>query len=83
MARAKANPASRRAQQESQIRRLVIVDALKAAPKDTTIVFHCHSGARSLDAAAYFIGHGFTDVKSMTGGINAWSEQVDPSVPKY
>ncbi len=60
-----------------------LFDALKALPKETSIVFHCHSGARSLDAAAYFIGHGFTDVKSMTGGILAWSDQVDPSVPKY
>lgn len=60
-----------------------LFDQLRQAPKDTAIVFHCHSGNRSLDAAAYFIGHGFTEVKSMTGGILAWSDQVDPSVPKY
>lgn len=60
-----------------------LFDELKRAPKDTAIVFHCHSGHRSLDAAAYFIGHGFTNVKSMTGGILAWSDQVDSSVPKY
>ena len=52
-------------------------------PKDRKIVFSCHSGVRSLDVASYFIGHGFTEVYSMRGGISAWSEQVDPSVPRY
>jgi rhodanese-related sulfurtransferase len=52
-------------------------------PKDRRIVFMCRSGMRSLDVAAYFIGHGFTDVHSMTGGILAWSDQVDPAVPRY
>jgi rhodanese-related sulfurtransferase len=60
-----------------------LFDALKAAPKDTFMVFHCHTGIRSLDAAAYFVGHGFTNVKSLTGGIDAWSEQVDAAVPRY
>lgn len=52
-------------------------------PKDTPIVFHCHLGSRSLDAAAYFAGHGFTNVRSMTGGIDAWSIEVDESIPRY
>jgi rhodanese-related sulfurtransferase len=52
-------------------------------PKDTPMVFHCHHGQRSMDAASYFAGHGFTNAKSMTGGIDAWSETVDPSVPRY
>jgi rhodanese-related sulfurtransferase len=60
-----------------------LFDELRAAAKDTPIVFHCHTGSRSVDAAAYFIGHGFSNVKSMAGGIHAWSEQVDPGVPKY
>jgi rhodanese-related sulfurtransferase len=51
--------------------------------KDTAIVFFCHTGVRSLDAASYFAGHGFTNVKSMTGGIDAWSQVVDASVPRY
>lgn len=54
-----------------------------ALPKDRKIVFSCHSGVRSLDVASYFIGHGFTEVYSMRGGIAAWSDQVDPNVPKY
>lgn len=52
-------------------------------PKDTAIVFFCHHGQRSLDAASYFSGHRFTNVKSMAGGIDAWSLSVDPSVPRY
>jgi rhodanese-related sulfurtransferase len=52
-------------------------------PKDTPIVFYCHRGQRSLDAAAYFAGHGFANVRSVTGGIEAWSLEVDASVPRY
>jgi rhodanese-related sulfurtransferase len=52
-------------------------------PKDTAIVTVCHHGIRSLDAAAYIKGHGFRNVKSMKGGIDAWSVQIDASVPRY
>ncbi len=52
-------------------------------PKDTPVVFICHTGQRSMDAASYFSGHGYSNVKSMTGGIDAWSATVDPSVPRY
>ena len=47
------------------------------------IVLIDHQGARSLDAAAYFAGHGFTNVKALLGGIDAWSRQVDSSLPRY
>lgn len=52
-------------------------------PKDTKIVFSCKSGMRSMDVASYFIGHGFTNVFSMRGGINGWRQQIDPSIPAY
>jgi len=42
-----------------------------------------HQGARSMDAAAYFAGHGFTNVRALRGGIDAWSSEVDPSLPRY
>jgi rhodanese-related sulfurtransferase len=42
-----------------------------------------HQGKRALDAAAYFAGHGFSNVRGLAGGIDAWSEQVDPSLPRY
>ncbi len=51
--------------------------------KDTPIVTYCHLGLRSLDAASYLIGHGFTNVRSLTGGIDAWAEQIEPSMAKY
>ena len=52
-------------------------------PKDTPIVLHCHHGVRSLDAASHLIGHGFTNVRSLRGGIDAWAEQIEPSMPRY
>jgi len=52
-------------------------------PKDTLIIFYCHFGQRSLDAASYFAGHSFSNARSMTGGIDAWSLTVDSSVPRY
>ena len=42
-----------------------------------------HLGTRSLDAAAYFTGHGFENAKSLRGGIDAWSRDVDPALPRY
>jgi rhodanese-related sulfurtransferase len=56
---------------------------LANAPKESFLVFADHKGPRSLDAAAYFAGHGFTNIKCMRGGIDAWSLQVDPSLPRY
>lgn len=58
-------------------------DAYMQLPKETKMVFFCHNGDRSLDVASYFIGHGFKEAYSMRGGINAWSDEVDSSVPKY
>ena len=52
-------------------------------PRKTPVVFYCHLGQRSLDAASYFAGHGFKHVHSMTGGIDAWAVSVDSSVPRY
>ena len=42
-----------------------------------------HTGARSMDAAAYFAGHGFENVRALQGGIDAWSQEVDPTLPRY
>ncbi|MBV9656830.1 MAG: rhodanese-like domain-containing protein [Verrucomicrobia bacterium] len=53
-------------------------------PRETgLIVIVDHQGARSLDAAAYFAGHGFTNVRALLGGIDAWSKEVDPGLPRY
>jgi rhodanese-related sulfurtransferase len=45
-------------------------------------VIYDHLGIKSMDAAAYFLGHGFTNVRALQGGIDAWSE-VDPRIRKY
>ncbi|PYI90872.1 MAG: molybdopterin-synthase sulfurylase [Verrucomicrobia bacterium] len=47
------------------------------------LVIYDHTGVRSMDAAAYFQGHGFENVKSLRGGIDAWSAEVDPKLPRY
>ena len=52
-------------------------------PKDTMIVIVDHTGSRGLDAAAYFSGHGFANARALRGGIDAWSCEVDPSLPRY
>jgi rhodanese-related sulfurtransferase len=52
-------------------------------PKDAPIVTMCHHGMRSLDAAAYLRGHGFVNARSMSGGIDAWAAEIDPSIPRY
>lgn len=56
---------------------------LQELDRETDAVLHCKSGARSAKAAALLREHGFTKVFNMRGGILAWSETVDPSVPKY
>ncbi len=56
---------------------------LEALPKDATIVFQCHHGMRSRRAAEQAIEHGFTRVFNLEGGIDAWSREIDPSVPTY
>ncbi len=56
---------------------------LEALPKDSALAFLCHRGGRSAQAAEQFRAKGFTNVHNITGGIDAWSEEVDNSVPKY
>jgi rhodanese-related sulfurtransferase len=52
-------------------------------PKNRDLVFVCHHGIRSLDAAAYFHGHGFLKARSLEGGIDQWSVRVDSELPRY
>ena len=60
-----------------------ITREIMSSPKDLPVVFFCHTGRRSMDAASYFSGHGYSNIKSMTGGIDAWATTVDLSVPRY
>jgi monothiol glutaredoxin len=57
--------------------------AIEALPKDTALAFHCHHGGRSRGAAEHFLKLGFKNVYNLAGGIEAWSRDVDPGVPRY
>ena len=50
---------------------------------DQPIACLCHHGMRSLQVATYLQQNGFTQVVNLQGGIDAWSKQLDPSVPAY
>ncbi len=63
--------------------RELVQEMMASWPKDTPIVTCCHHGMRSLEAASYLIGHGFTQVRSLRGGIEAWALEIDPSMPRY
>lgn len=56
---------------------------LDALPKDATVVFMCHHGGRSQAAADAYVKQGYKNVLNLAGGIDAWSREVDPSVPRY
>jgi monothiol glutaredoxin len=58
-------------------------DVLLNLDPNTPIVFQCHHGIRSQQAAEYFRRAGFRKLYNLQGGIDAWSQFVDPSVPRY
>jgi rhodanese-related sulfurtransferase len=47
------------------------------------VVVHCHHGGRSAKACRLLQQRGWSDVRNLAGGIEAWSLTVDPSVPRY
>lgn len=56
---------------------------LDGLPRDALVVFYCHKGSRSQQAAEYLRGRGFRNVHNLAGGIDAWSLEIDPAVPRY
>ncbi len=56
---------------------------LSELPSHAEIVTHCHHGQRSLKAREILVGAGFHNVRSLAGGIDAWSREVDAEVPRY
>jgi sulfur-carrier protein adenylyltransferase/sulfurtransferase len=52
-------------------------------PDDAEVVLHCRSGARSAKALHFLRGRGYGRLHNLAGGILAWSDDVDPSIPKY
>jgi len=58
-------------------------DRLLQSDRESRIVFLCHHGIRSQHAAEYFRQRGFRNLYNLQGGIDAWSQLVDPGVPRY
>lgn len=72
----------------AKIDRAVMLDGegekrLASLDKKTPIVFQCHHGMRSRNAAERVLREGFTNVYNLEGGIEAWSQKIDPKVPRY
>jgi adenylyltransferase/sulfurtransferase len=60
-----------------------IPDRASGLPREQAIVVHCHSGQRSAQAVRLLQQRGFTSVYNLDGGIDAWSDEIDSTVPKY
>jgi adenylyltransferase/sulfurtransferase len=58
-------------------------DRLDELDRKRTLVIYCHHGNRSRVALEFLRGKGYSNVRNLTGGIEAWSREVDPSVPRY
>lgn len=59
------------------------VGNLEAKSDEGTLIVFCHHGMRSLNVANWLRGQGISACQSMSGGIDQWSTDVDPSVPRY
>jgi|SRR6266851_1811605 len=57
--------------------------SLNTLPDVDEVICYCHHGMRSLDAAAWLRFQGFEKAKSLAGGIERWSLEIDPNVPRY
>lgn len=60
-----------------------IPSQLEQLDVDEDVVCFCHHGMRSLDVATWLRARGVKSVKSMSGGIDRWSVEIDPMVPRY
>jgi rhodanese-related sulfurtransferase len=61
----------------------VVQEIMAHWPRTRVFVIVDHEGKLALDAAAYFLGHGFEQVRCLRGGIDAWSQDVDDKIPRY
>ena len=57
--------------------------AAKLPDKDAPILLYCHHGMRSARAAAMLRQLGYTNARSVAGGVDLWSQEIDPTVPRY
>jgi len=56
---------------------------LQALDSDEDVICYCHHGQRSLDVAAWLRTQGVENAQSLAGGIDRWSIEIDPAVPRY
>jgi rhodanese-related sulfurtransferase len=56
---------------------------LDELPGDRPIILYCHHGARSLQVARWLEWQGYDRLANLEGGIDEWSQQVDPETPRY
>ena len=61
----------------------VMQQIMGAGRNDLSLVVVDHQGKQCLDAAAYFMGHGLTNVHALRGGIDAWAQEVEPTMRRY
>ncbi|MCP9454828.1 MAG: rhodanese-like domain-containing protein [Nitrospira sp.] len=61
----------------------ILPHSLDQLNKDDEIIAYCHHGMRSGDATAFLLQQGFSKVKNLIGGIDAWSLQIDSRIPRY
>ena len=61
----------------------LVEEMLDKWDKDTAMMFICHTGQRSRQAAQYFAAQGFQKVYNISDGIHGWSSSVDSSIPTY
>jgi len=56
---------------------------LEELPQDEDIVVICHHGGRSMQVAMFLANRGFSAVHNLSGGVHAWAQVVDPTMPTY
>jgi adenylyltransferase/sulfurtransferase len=61
----------------------LLAASLQSLPDVDEVICYCHHGMRSLDAAAWLRFQGIEKAKSLAGGIERWSLEVDPNIPRY
>jgi adenylyltransferase/sulfurtransferase len=60
-----------------------IPEHIGSLPKDKHLLIHCHHGGRSLRVTQFLRANGYDAVSNVSGGIEAWSHSIDPTVPRY
>jgi rhodanese-related sulfurtransferase len=61
----------------------VMREIMAEGTNNRPLVLVDHQGKQALDAAAYFLGHGLQNVRCLRGGVDAWSQEVEPSMRRY